>query len=169
MCYLETIQRGKAVYVRHLEALTLQISIPTQNMSAFNGASTIIIIIIIINNMNWVADTYLLTAIGLTPRGSSTVHIYTQRTHRTTELTTRTTKLHQNNTINNNNNNNNTVNNLIGNSAGRAPSLKVLPWHLPYNWGKSTEKPKSVSWYDENRIYRTYITITIHKHNNKNI
>jgi len=26
---------------------------------------------------------YLLTAIGLTPGGSSTVHIYTQTTHRT--------------------------------------------------------------------------------------
>ena len=26
-------------------------------------------------------------------------------------------------------------------SAGRAPSLRVLPWHLPYNWGKSMEKP----------------------------
>ena len=25
-------------------------------------------------------------------------------------------------------------------SAGRAPSLQVLPWHLPYKWGKSTEK-----------------------------
>jgi hypothetical protein len=24
-------------------------------------------------------------------------------------------------------------------SAGRAPSLWVLPWHLPYNWGKNTE------------------------------
>ena len=23
-------------------------------------------------------------------------------------------------------------------SAGRASSLRVLPWHLPYNWGKST-------------------------------
>jgi hypothetical protein len=25
------------------------------------------------------------------------------------------------------------------------PRLKmwVLPWHLPYNWGKSTEKPQS--------------------------
>ena len=30
----------------------------------------------------------LLTAIGLTPGGSSTVHIYTQTTHRTTQLTT---------------------------------------------------------------------------------
>ena len=31
---------------------------------------------------------YLLTAIGLTPGGSSTVHIYTQTIHRTTQLTT---------------------------------------------------------------------------------
>ena len=31
---------------------------------------------------------YLLTAIGLTPGGSSTVHIYTQTVHRTTQLTT---------------------------------------------------------------------------------
>ena len=59
---------------------------------------------------------YLLTAIGLTPGGSSTVHIYTQTIHRTTQLTEK--------------------------SAGRAPSLRVIPWHLPYNWGKSTEKPQ---------------------------
>ena len=31
---------------------------------------------------------YMLTAIGLTPGGSSTVHIYTQTIHRTTQLTT---------------------------------------------------------------------------------
>jgi len=30
---------------------------------------------------------YLLTAIGLTPGGSSTVHIYTQTVHRTTQTT----------------------------------------------------------------------------------
>ena len=30
----------------------------------------------------------LLTAIGLTPGGSSTVHIYTQTVHRTTQITT---------------------------------------------------------------------------------
>jgi len=41
---------------------------------------------------------YLLAAIGLTPGGSSTVHIYTQTIHRTTQLTTY-------NIINNNNNN----------------------------------------------------------------
>ena len=114
--------REGRLYVRYLEALTLQISIPTRNMPAFNGASAIIIIIIIINNKHWVTDIYLLTTIGLTPGGSSTVHIYTQ----TTQLTTRTTQLHQNNTINNNNNNNNnTVNNLTGKSAGRAPSLRA--------------------------------------------
>jgi len=31
---------------------------------------------------------YLLTAFGLTPGGSSTVHIYTRTVHRTTQLTT---------------------------------------------------------------------------------
>jgi len=31
---------------------------------------------------------YLLTAFGLTPVGGSTVHIYTQTVHRTTQLTT---------------------------------------------------------------------------------
>jgi len=31
---------------------------------------------------------YLLTAIGLTAGGISTVHIYTQTVHRTTQLTT---------------------------------------------------------------------------------
>ena len=28
-------------------------------------------------------------------------------------------------------------------SGGRAPSWLVIPWHLPYNRGKSTEKPQS--------------------------
>jgi len=31
--------------------------------------------------------TYMLSAIGLTPGGSSTVHIYTQTIHKTTKLT----------------------------------------------------------------------------------
>jgi len=30
---------------------------------------------------------YLLTALGLTPGGSSTVHIYTQKIHKTTQIT----------------------------------------------------------------------------------
>ena len=55
---------------------------------------------------------YLLTAIGLTPGDSSTVHIYTQTVHRTTQNKNYTT---------------------ICGSAGRAPSWLDLPWHLPYN------------------------------------
>jgi len=31
-------------------------------------------------------------------------------------------------------------NSLIRKSADRAPSFRGIPWHLPYNWGKSTEK-----------------------------
>ena len=49
---------------------------------------------------------YFLTAIELTPGGCSTVHIYTQ-IHRRAQLT--------------------------GKSADRAPSLRVILWHLPYN------------------------------------
>jgi hypothetical protein len=26
-------------------------------------------------------------------------------------------------------------------SAGRAPYLRVIPWNLPCNWAKSTERP----------------------------
>jgi hypothetical protein len=63
-------------------------------------------------------EIYLLTANGLTPGGSSTVHIYTQTIHRTTQL-------------------------IWEGREGRAPSLRVIPWHLPCNWGKSTEKPQS--------------------------
>ena len=66
--------------------------------------------------MIWYDMIYLSTAIGLTHGGSRTVHIYTQTIHRTTQIK------------------------LIWKSAGRALSLRVLPRHLPYNWGKSTEK-----------------------------
>ena len=68
---------------------------------------------------------YLLTAIGLTPGGSSTVHIYTQTIDRTIQ---NKQYIEQHN-------------NWM--SAGRAPSWLVLPWHLPYNRGESTEKPQS--------------------------
>ena len=60
---------------------------------------------------------YLLNAIGLTPNGSSTVHIYTQQ------------YIEQH---------------VIGKSAGCSPPLPVLPWHLPGNWRRSTEKTQSV-------------------------
>jgi len=32
---------------------------------------------------------------------------------------------------------------LIRKTADCALSLLGLPWHLPYDWGKSTEKPQS--------------------------
>ena len=38
--------------------------------------------------IHFIIDIYLLTGFGLTPGGSSTVHIYTQTIHRTTQLTT---------------------------------------------------------------------------------
>jgi hypothetical protein len=75
----------------------------------------------------------LLTAIGLTPGGSSTVHIYTQTIHRTTQLTTLIGRL----------SGIQTQSGLIVKSAGRALSLRVIPWHLSYNRGKSTENPQS--------------------------
>ena len=68
---------------------------------------------------------YLLTTIGLSAGGRNTVHIYTQTIHRT---------IQNKQYIEQHNN---------WKSAGRAPSWLVIPWHLPYNRGKSTEKPQS--------------------------
>jgi hypothetical protein len=76
-------------------------------------------------------DIYL-TGIGLTPCGSST-HLHTNHTQDTENGTYITIKtLGTSITIKKFKTN-------LG-SAGRAPSLRVIPWHLPYNWGKSTEK-----------------------------
>jgi hypothetical protein len=61
---------------------------------------------------------YYLTAIGLTPGGSS-IHLHTNSTQKTQNgihITITTKKLGS----------------KLGN-AGRAPSLRVIPWHLPYN------------------------------------
>ena len=69
---------------------------------------------------------YLLTAIWFAPGGSSTVHIYTQTIHRTTQKN-KYIEQHKN----------------FWKSADRAQSLRVIPWHLPYNRGKNTEKPQS--------------------------
>jgi hypothetical protein len=69
-------------------------------------------------------DIYFLTAIGLSPGGRCTVHIYIQTIHRTIQ-SKQYTEQHNNK------------------SAGHAPSWLVIPWHLPYNRGKSTEKPQS--------------------------
>ena len=68
---------------------------------------------------------HLLTAIGLSPGGRSTEHIYTQTIHRTIR------------------NKQYIEQQQFWKSAGRAPSWLVILWHLPYNRGKSTEKPQS--------------------------
>jgi hypothetical protein len=85
--------------------------------------------------------------------GGSTVHIYTQTIHRTTQF-------------------------LIWKNAGRAPSLRVITWHLPYNWGKSTENPQySVQFHhfviflltialEKYRLCRCFKTITLDLLNN---
>jgi len=69
-------------------------------------------------------DMIYLTASGLTPGGSSTVHTHKQyiEQHNRHEQ-----YIEQHNS-------------LIRKSANRAPSLRGIPWHLPYNLGKSTEK-----------------------------
>ena len=59
---------------------------------------------------------YLLTAIGLTPGGSSTVHIYTQTIHRTIQ---NKQYIEQHNSP-------------IRKSENRAPSFQGIPWHLSY-------------------------------------
>ena len=54
-------------------------------------------------------------------------------------------------------------------SAGRAPSLRVIPWHLPYNWGKSTKKTSvRVAQYKNNeQAQRTNTIQEQYKNNNK--
>jgi hypothetical protein len=69
-----------------------------------------------------------LTAIGLTPVGSSTVHTYTQYIEQHNRHL-QYTEQHSS---------------LIRKSA---PSLRVVRWHLPYNWVKSTEKPSKKGVY----------------------
>jgi len=58
---------------------------------------------------------YFLTAIGLSPGGSSTVHVYTQTIQRTTQ---NKQYIEQHNNLG---------------ECDRAPSWLVIPWHLPYN------------------------------------
>jgi hypothetical protein len=92
---------------------------------------------------------YLLTAIGLAPCGSSKVHIYTQTIHRTTQ-NKQYIEQHKN----------------FGRVRAVCPSWRVIPWHLPYNWGKSTEKPQPGSQrigIHTPNIKSTYITVKIHK------
>jgi hypothetical protein len=73
-----------------------------------------------------------LTAIVLPPGGSSTVHIYTQQYIEQHNRHKQYVEQYSS---------------LIRKSADRAPdlapSLRGMPWHMPYNWGKGTEKLQS--------------------------
>jgi hypothetical protein len=76
----------------------------------------------------------MLSAGGLTPDVSSTVHIYTQTIHRATQL--------------------------IWEECGPCPVFASYSLAFALQLRKNTEKaqsglPKSASWYDESRIYRT--------------
>jgi len=60
-------------------------------------------------------------------------HIHTNNTGNVTKQTTQRTQ-----TIHRTTQKIHRATQQLGRSAGRAPSLRVLPWHLPYNWWKST-------------------------------
>jgi hypothetical protein len=77
------------------------------------------------------------------------------------------THLHTNSTQNNTKQTIHRTTQKFGNSAGRAPSLPVTPWHLAYSWAKSWKNCSQGS----RRV--TADTMKIHKHtirihNNKN-
>jgi len=46
-------------------------------------------------------------------------------------------------------------------SAGRAPSLRVLPWHLPYKWGKTSLDILSGPWQQKDWKTILYSTALI--------
>jgi hypothetical protein len=85
---------------------------------------------------------YFLTAIGLTPGGSSTIHIHTQTIHRTTQSTQTIHRTTQ----------------LIRKSAGRAPSLQVIPCLITEE--KSVEKTLSQGSRNVIKIFGQIIMIT---------
>jgi hypothetical protein len=88
----------------------------------------------------------LLTAIGLSPGGSTqshTIYSTTQiKIHRTTQLEKK----------------------RMWKSAGRAPSWRVIPWHLPYNWGKSMEKTSVRVWKTSVRLRKPQSLQNPHTH-----
>ena len=51
--------------------------------NVFFTSDSVAVFLCMVNTLIWYDMIYLLTAIGLSPGGSSTVHIYTQIIHRT--------------------------------------------------------------------------------------
>ena len=76
---------------------------------------------------------YLLTAIGLTPGGSSTVHIYTQTPGGSSTVHIYTQTPGGSSTVHIYTQTIHRTTQQFWKSAGRVPSLRVIPWHLPYN------------------------------------
>jgi hypothetical protein len=68
-----------------------------------------------------------LTGIGLTPGDNSTVHINTRTIHRTTRSTQYVEQHDRHKQYVEQHSS------LIRKSADRAPSLRGIPWHLPYS------------------------------------
>jgi hypothetical protein len=80
----------------------------------------------------------------LPPSGSSTVHIYTQTIHQMTQ-NKQYIKQQKN----------------FWKSVARAPSLRVILWHLPYNWEKSMEKPlmseNVLRWHKTQKVHNVLL------------
>jgi len=96
-------------------------------------------------------DIYLLTSIGLTPGGSSTVHIYTKIIHRTTQLTTN------------------------WEDCGPCPVFASYTLVFALQLRKKHRKASvrvaeecQLVRFKQNIQNRTYVTIRRHKRNNKN-
>jgi len=52
---------------------------------------------------------------------------------------------------------------LIRKSADRAPFLRVIPWHLSYKWGKSTDKPQTFKYLqDVSSTYKHLQGVLLH-------
>ena len=131
---------------------------------------------------NWVATRWQQYSAHLHTDSTqnSTVHIYTQTVHRTVQYTFTHTHTHTHSHTHTHTHTHSTQNDTkqtirrttqkFWKCEGRAPSLRVLPWHLPYDWGKSTEKPLSQGSrrvpVGTMKIHKH--TIRIHRRNNKN-
>ena len=50
---------------------------------------------------------------------------------------------------------------LIRKSADRAPSLRGIPWHLPYNWREKHGKKPQSGWPENKNTIRSYQYYTL--------
>ena len=65
---------------------------------------------------------------------------------------------------------------LIGKSAGHAPSLWIIPWHLPYNWGKArknlsqgSQRVPVAPFQFTLHLYYLFWPVTLHLHFSQNL